>query len=225
GQTRITVEATTSPDARIERVEIEADGALLSGFERPPYTLTWDAGSGFARKTLRAVAVDSLGRRGETTPVTRPVYVGQYEEVRLVNVYVTVRDGKGASVLNLTRDDFTIQEDGVPQVVTHFTSAKVPLTLALLIDASNSMNLGGKIELARKAAVQFAESVDADDRLMVLSFNDELQGAASPSVDRRAIRTGIQAIKARGGTALYDAIYRAADRLAGLEGRRVVVLL
>jgi Ca-activated chloride channel family protein len=225
GQTRITVEATTTPDARIARVEIEADGALLSVLERPPYTLTWDAGSGFVKKTLRAVAVDSLGRRGEAILVTRPVYVGQYEEVRLVNVYATIRDRKGASVLNLTKDDFTILEDGVPQVLTHFTSAKVPLTIVLLVDASNSMNLGGKIELARKAAVEFAESVDAEDRLMVLSFNDDLQGLASPSADRRAIKTAIEAIQARGGTALYDAIYRAADRLAGAEGRRVVVLL
>jgi Ca-activated chloride channel homolog len=225
GETRITVEATTTSDARIARVEIEADGSLLSVLERPPYTLTWDAGSGFIKKTLRAVAVDTLGRRGEATLVTRPVYVGQYEEVRLVNVYATVRDRKGASVLNLTQDDFTILEDGAPQVVTHFTSAKVPLTIVLLIDASNSMNLGGKIDLARKAAVEFAESIDAEDRLMVLSFNDDLQGLASPSADRRAIKTAIEAIQARGGTALYDAIYRAADRLAGVEGRRVVVLL
>jgi len=147
--------------------------------------------------------------------VTRPIYVGQYEEVRLVNLYATVRDRKGASVLSLTRDDFTILEDGVPQVLTHFTSAKVPLTIVLLIDASNSMNLGGKIELARKAAVEFAESVDAEDRLMVLSFNDDLQGLTAASADRKAIKTAIEAIQARGGTALYDAIYRAADRLAG----------
>ena len=225
GETRITVEATTTPDARIVRVEIEADGTLLSVFERPPYTLTWNAGSGFVKKTLRAVAVDSLGRRGEATLVTRPIYVGQYEEVRLVNLYATVRDRKGASVLNLTRDDFTILEDGVPQVLTHFTSAKVPLTIVLLIDASNSMNLGGKIELARKAAVEFAESVDAEDRLMLLSFNDDLQGLTAASADRRAIKTAIEAIQARGGTALYDAIYRAADHLAGAEGRRVAVLL
>jgi len=225
GRTRITIEATTGPDARIARVEIEADGALLSVFEHPPYSLTWDAGSGFVRKTLRAVAIDSLGRRGEASLVTRPVYVGQYEEIRLVNVYVTVRDRKGVSVLNLAREDFTVLEDGVPQVLTHFTSAKVPLTIVLLIDASNSMNLGGKIEMARKAAVEFAASVDAEDRLMILSFNDDLQGLAAPSADRKAIKTAIEAIVARGGTALYDAIYTAADRLAGEEGRRVIVLL
>jgi Ca-activated chloride channel homolog len=225
GQTRITVEVSSAPDAAVARVEIYADGALLSVFERPPYTLTWDAGSGFVTKTLRAVAIDTLGRRGEATLVTRPVYVGQYEEIRLVNVYATVRDRKGAPVLNLSRDDFILSEDGVRQTLTHFTSAKIPLTIALLIDASNSMNLGGKIELARKAAVDFAESVDPGDRLMVLSFNDELMGPDAPNSDLSAIKTRIESIQARGGTALYDAIYRAADRLAGVEGRRVIVLL
>ena len=223
GPTRITVEAATSPDARITRVEIYADGALLSVLERPPFTLTWDAGSGFVRKTLRAVAVDSLGRRGETTLVARPIYVGQYEEVRLVNVYATVRDRKGNPVRNLSRDDFTLLENGAPQRLTHFTSAKVPLTIALLIDAS--MNLGGKIDLARKAAVDFAESVDPEDRLMVLPFDDQLHGPDAPIADRGAIKTRIEAIQARGGTALYDAVYRAAERLAGVEGRRVIVLL
>jgi len=225
GDTRISVEATTTRDARVARVEIYADGALLSVLERPPYTLTWDAGSGFVRKTLRAVAVDSLGRSGEAILVTRPVYVGQYEEVRLVNLYATVRDRRGNPVLNLTRDDFTLLEDGVPQRLTHFTSAKVPLTIALLIDASNSMNLGGKIELARKAALEFAESVDPEDRLMVLSFSDDLQGPDAPIADRSAIKARIESIRASGGTALYDAVYRAADRLAGTEGRRVIVLL
>jgi Ca-activated chloride channel family protein len=225
GQTRIAVEATTAPDARIARVEIYAEGALLTVLERPPYALTWDAGSGFVKKTLRAVAVDTLGRRGEATLVTRPIYVGQYEEVRLVNIYATVRDRKGNPVLNLTRDDFILMEDGVRQTLTHFTSAKVPLTITLLIDASNSMNLGGKIDLARKGAVDFAESIDPEDRLMVLSFNDDLQGPDAPIEDRSAIKARIESIQARGGTALYDALYRAADRLAGVEGRRVIVLL
>jgi Ca-activated chloride channel homolog len=225
GLTRITVEATTSPDARIARVEIYADGVLLSVLERPPFTLTWDAGSGFVRKTLRAVAVDSLGRHAETILVARPIYVGQYEEVRLVNVYATVRDHKGNPVRSLSRDDFSLLENGVPQALTHFTSAKVPLTIALLIDASNSMNLGGKIDLARKAAEEFTDSVDPEDRLMVLSFNDEFEGPEAPVADRSAIKKRIESIQARGGTALYDAVYRAADRLAGVEGRRVIVLL
>lgn len=225
GETRITVEAAASAGARIARVEIYVDGTLLSVLERPPYTLTWDAGTVFAHRTLRAVATDSTGRTGETTLVARPFYVGQYEEVRLVSVFATARDRKGNSVLDLGKGDFMLLEDGTPQTVTHFTSAKVPITIALLIDASNSMNLGRRIDLARKAAEEFVESVDPEDRLIVLSFNDELKGGAEPAADRNASKKVIAAIEARGGTALYDAIYSAAGRLLGSEGRRVIVLL
>ncbi|HEU4403541.1 MAG TPA: VWA domain-containing protein [Candidatus Polarisedimenticolia bacterium] len=225
GETRLTVEAATSPDARIVRVEIYADDALLSAFENPPYALTWNAGSSFLRRVLKAVAIDSAGRRAETTLVARPLLIGQREEVRLVNVYATVRDRKGEPVLDLARDDFTLLEDGVPQTISHFTSARVPLTVALLIDASNSMNLGGKIEMARKAAIDFLESVDRDDRLLVLPFNDELRGLKEPSSDRRRLREAIEAIRAEGGTALYDALYRTADLLTAAEGRRAILLL
>lgn len=225
GPTRISVEATAPAGAGIARVEIYADGTLLTVFERPPFSLTWDAGTGFAHRTLRAVATDSEGRKGEAILVARPLYVGQYEEVRLINVFATVRDRRGNAVRDLGKSDFILLEDGEPQTVTHFTSAKVPITIALLIDASNSMNLGGRIELARKAAGDFVESVDPEDRLVVLSFNDDLTGGAEPAADRGATRKEIEAIQARGGTALYDAVYAAAGRLLGSEGRRVIVLL
>ncbi len=225
GDTRITLEATTSPDARIVRVEVFADRTLLTILERPPYTFTWNAGARFLRRVLHAVATDSAGRTGETRLVVRPLYIGQYEEVRLVNVYATVRDGAGRAVRDLSRNDFEILEDGVAQTISHFTSAHVPLTVALLIDASNSMNLGGKIDLARRAAEDFVERADPEDRLMVLHFNDALHGAARPAAGPRELKEAIQGIRAEGGTALYDAIHRTARSLDDVEGRRAIVLL
>jgi Ca-activated chloride channel homolog len=225
GETRITVDATTTPDARIVRVEVHADDLLLTVLERPPYTLVWNAGTRFTRKVLRAVAIDSLGRTAEATLVTKPLLVGQYEEVRLVSVYATVRDRRGNPILDLKKDDFLLLEDGVSQSVSHFSPARAPMAIALLVDASNSMNLGGKLQLAREAAVEFVDSVERDDRLMVLHFNDALYGLDEPVSDRKRLKEAIGAIEARGGTALYDAIHRTADRLATLEGRRAIVLL
>jgi VWFA-related protein len=225
GETRITIEASTAEGARIVRVALYADDDLLSVLERPPYTLTWNAGGGIMRRRLRAVATDSLGRTGQAVLPIRPLIIGQREEVRLVNVYASVRDRRGDAVPDLTRDDFILLEDGVPQTLTHFSAARTPLTVALLVDASNSMSLDGKIELARKAAEDFVDSVDREDRLLVLQFNDELRGASAPMTDRKALKEGIQAIRAGGGTALYDAIVATAGRLAGAEGRRAIVLL
>jgi VWFA-related protein len=225
GVTRITVDAATIPPATISRVAIYVDDALLTILEKPPYTLTWNAGSRFHRKRLRAVATDSDDRTGQAVLVTRPLLIGQYEEVRLVNVYAIVRDRKDRPVLDLKQDEFTLYEDGIPQTISHFTSARVPLTVALLIDASNSMNQSGKLRLARKAAADFARAADPDDQLLVLHFNDRLRGSTDPVSDRKRTEESIEAIEAEGGTALYDAIYRTADLLAGHEGRRALVLL
>jgi VWFA-related protein len=225
GTTRITVEATTLPGARIVSVAIDIDGTPLSVLTRPPFTLTWDAGTRFTRRKLHAVAVDSLGRTGEAVLEVRPLYVGQYEEVRLVNLYATVRDGKGRPVMNLNKDDFLLFEDGVPQTVSHFTAARVPLTVALLVDASNSMGLEGKLDLARRAAEDFVDAVDPEDRLLVLHFSDELHGAREPATDRKRLKQEIASIQAGGGTALYDAVFQTADLLSGSEGRRAIVLL
>ncbi len=225
GPTRIVVEAATADGARIDNVAIYADGNLITILERPPYAVTWDAGSRFGERVLRAVATDSSGRVGEAVLRARPLYVGQYEEVRLVTLYAAVRDRRGQPVLTLGRDDFVLLEDGVPQTLSHFTSAVVPLTVALLLDASNSMNLGGKIDLAKKAAEEFVDSIDPADRLSVVYFNDEVAGLKEPVADRRRLKEAIAAIQARGGTALYDAIYRTADQLSGAEGRRAIVLL
>ena len=95
GTIRITVEASTSPDATIASVSVFADDRLLSTLEHPPYTFTWDSGHGAGMRTLRAVAEDSLGRKAETVLVSRRLGAVQYEDVRLVQVYAAVRDARG----------------------------------------------------------------------------------------------------------------------------------
>ena len=225
GTIRITVEASTSPDATIASVSVFADDRLLTILEHPPYTLTWDSGRGNAIRRLRAVAEDSLGRKAETVLVSRRLGGVQYEEVRLVQVYAAVRDAKGRPVTSLERGAFTLLEDGVPQSIASFAPARLPITIALLLDTSSSMRLGGRIDLARRGAETFLDAVAPDDRLIVLSFDDALKGDREPTTDRKILKQRIAALVAGGGTALYDALFQAAETLTGLEGRRAIVLL
>ena len=225
GPTRITVEAACTPDARIASVTLYVDDRLLTVMEHAPYSLTWDAGIGAGVRRLRAVALDTAGRSAEAVLVVRRVQVNQYEEVRLVNVYASVRDDRGRPVLDLGRDDFSVTEDGVPQTVTQFSPARAPITIALLIDSSASMRLQGRIEMARKGADEFVDDVEPEDRLLVLSFDDTLHGDATPLTDRKAIHERIRAITPGGGTALYDSLYAVAGMLQNVDGRRAMVLL
>jgi VWFA-related protein len=225
GPTRIVLEAATTGGARIVSVTLYVDDQLLSVFEKPPYAVTWDAGPVFGGRRLRAVAADSEGRTAEAVLLARRIPLGQVEEVRLVNVYATVSDARARPVLDLGRDDFEVLEDGVPQTVTHWSTARNPITIALLIDASNSMRLGQRIDYARKGAEEFVDAVESDDRLLVLWFEDTLHGDAVPASGRGAVKERIRDIQPGGGTALYDAVHATAKRLAELEGRRAIVLL
>jgi len=225
GPTRIVLEASTTGDAHLVTVTLYVDNQVLTIFEKPPYAVTWDAGQVFGGRRLRAVAVDSLGRSAEAVLLARRIPIGQVEQVRLVNVYAAVREARGRPVLDLVRDDFTVLEDGVPQTLTHFSTARTPITIALLIDASNSMRLGDRIAYARKGAEEFVDAVEPGDRLMVFWFDDTLHGDVAPVTDRGDVKERIRAIAPGGGTALYDALYTTAMRLRDIDGRRAIVLL
>ncbi|HUD70364.1 MAG TPA: VWA domain-containing protein [Dongiaceae bacterium] len=225
GPTRILIAASTTDGVPIATVTLYADDALLTRFEKEPYAVRWDAGTRFGLHRLRAVAVDTQGRSAEAILETRRIPLGQVEEVRLVNVYASVRDARGRPALDLTRDDFKVMEDGVPQTVTHFSNARAPITIALLVDASSSMRLDDRIERAREGADEFVQAVEPDDRLLVRWFDDTVHGDPQPVSDRRAARGSLRAITPGGGTALYDALYSTATGLLAADGRRAIVLL
>ncbi|HEY1923830.1 MAG TPA: hypothetical protein VGG58_01175, partial [Candidatus Acidoferrum sp.] len=60
-------------------------------------------------------------------------------EVKVVNLLATVRDKRGKTVANLTKDDFVLAEDGKPQTIAYFArESDLPLRLGLLVDTSLS---------------------------------------------------------------------------------------
>jgi VWFA-related protein len=79
-------------------------------------------------------------------------------DVKVVNVFATVRDSKGNIVKTLTQDDFTMTEDGRPQTIRYFSQqSDIPLTLGLLVDTSGSMRR--LIDTEREASYRFFNQV------------------------------------------------------------------
>ncbi len=73
--------------------------------------------------------------RVDVNQVEQPIRV----DVNLVNVGFTARDSRGALALDLSKDDFDVLEDGIPQKISFFArSSDVPLTLGLVMDVSGS---------------------------------------------------------------------------------------
>jgi Ca-activated chloride channel family protein len=153
--------------------------------------------------------------------------VGEGDVVRvstsLVSVPVSVMDRAGKYVPNLQQRDFRIFEDGVEQQVAYFASVEKPFTVALVIDTSGSTRF--KMEEIQDAALVFVDQLRPDDRVMVVSFNDDIKVLAEPTNDRYVLREAIRRTRPGDGTKLYDALDMVINkRLNRIQGRKAIVL-
>ncbi len=124
----------------------------------------------------------------------------------LVTTAVTVRDSEGRLVTTLKQSDFTVEEDGVPQPITQFTNQRVPVSLSLTLDISDSMR-GQRMADARGALANFLDQLLApDDEAALLGFNHETKMLGPWTTERGGMRLKLDEIKPTGGTALYDAL-------------------
>jgi Ca-activated chloride channel family protein len=145
--------------------------------------------------------------------------------VRLVNVFTTVTDSRGAPVANLTKDDFRVMEDGIPQTIKVFEKeSAMPLSIALAIDTSESTRKEITLEVA--SAKKFVHSIlRSVDHLAIFQITEDIDQLTRFSSDPKAIERGIEHLQGGAGTSLYDGIFLACDALLDREGRKVLVLI
>lgn len=147
--------------------------------------------------------------------------------VDLVNIFASVWDKKSnAFVTNLTRNDFSILEDTKTQEIQNFShETNTPLTIALLVDTSQSV--APKLKFEQAAATNFFYSVLKEkDRAMLVEFDSGVTLVQDFTNDTNKLAKQIKTLRAAGGTALYDAIYLACDeKLIREVGRKTIVIL
>jgi Ca-activated chloride channel family protein len=145
--------------------------------------------------------------------------------IDLTSITATVRDADGKLVTGLTRDAFDVYEDGVRQQVTQFTSERVPVSLALLLDISDSM-FGRRMVDARSAVERFlVDLLDPADEFVILAFNHEPFFLSSWSRDRERVARLLGGLRATGGTAAYDAVLAALPLFAVRGNQRGALVL
>ena len=126
--------------------------------------------------------------------------------VDTVLVTVTVIDANGRLIPHLTKSDFEIFEDGAPQPVTQFTDQRVPVSLGVLLDASDSMR-GAAIVDARGAVDRFvAELLGPEDEAFVSAFNHTPRLIAQWTRPTLTLKGRLNSFHPTGGTAIYDAL-------------------
>lgn len=143
----------------------------------------------------------------------------------LVTTAVTVRDAEGRLVTSLEQTHFIIEEDGVVQPIAQFTKQRVPVSLALTLDISDSMR-GQRMADARGALANFLDHLLAlEDEALLLGFNHETRMFAQWTTERSGMRAKLEAIRPSGGTALYDAIDAALPLFEERQHPRAAILL
>jgi Ca-activated chloride channel family protein len=159
----------------------------------------------------------------------RPIDVRERSSFRaaseLVATAVTVRDAEGRLVKDLEQKDFTILEDNVAQPIAQFTKERVPVSLSLALDQSDSMR-GQRMVDARAALATFLDKLLAeDDEASLLGFNHEARLFAPWAIDRSGMRARLEDIRPTGGTAMYDAVDAVLPLFQQRQHPRAAILL
>src|SRR2546427_9793542 len=93
--------------------------------------------------------------------------------IELINVTATVSDGTGRFISGLRKEDFVVYEDDQPQTVTHFSAERVPVSLGIALDTSQSMS-GEKIQAARSALDRFLNDLAGPgDEFFLYRFSND----------------------------------------------------
>lgn len=172
-------------------------------------------------------------------------------DVKVVTLPVTVRDKHGKIVRDLTKDDFTLQEDGRPQTIRYFSQeANLPLTLGLLVDTSRSQT--NVLDAERNASRGFLDQmlVQEKDKAFLIHFDREVELLQDLTSSREKLQAALELLKTPsdrdrsndpndsgdsrsgsgshrgGGTQLYDAVFLASNELMKKQqGRKALVVL
>ena len=190
---------------------------------------------------------------GSTSRIARAWQNPTYSaSVKVVNVLATVRDKHGAIVRKLERDDFTLEEDGRPQVIRYFArETDLPLTLGLLVDTSMSQRR--LIGQERTASSTFLDLVlrEDKDKGFVIHFDHDVELLQDLTSSRQRLKAALNDLETPqlerrqegdsgggrgggqrsgggrgGGTALYDAVLLASDELMKKQdGRKALIVL
>ena len=150
--------------------------------------------------------------------------------IRRVRLPITVVNKKGQFVPGLTKNDFSIFEDKVPQQVETFSDdlgEALPLYVVVLMDTSPSTS--GKLKFEQESAKNFIYTVvrPRRDRVLFATFDDEINLRQDFTDKLDLLDKAVDGVKKLGNqTALFDAVWQFCDeKLRSVAGRRVMVIV
>ncbi|MCB1024533.1 MAG: VWA domain-containing protein, partial [Acidobacteria bacterium] len=125
-------------------------------------------------------------------------------DTSIVTIPVRVLDRQGRFLGGLKEEDFSVFEDKNLQKIEYFSNENSPFTVALVLDMSYSTVF--KINEIQQAALSFITQLRPNDKVMIVSFDGEINVLSEPTSDRKQLEQAIVKTRIGSGTSLYEAV-------------------
>jgi VWFA-related protein len=146
-------------------------------------------------------------------------------DVPIVNLDVLVTSKDGQTIPGLRQENFKIIEDGQPQKIATFGQSQAPITAVLLVEFA-STNYDFMVE-ALRASYAFANTLQKDDWVSVISYDMKPYILADFTQDKRAVIAALNQLRMPGfaETNMFDALFDTLDRIDRIEGKKYIILV
>lgn len=145
-------------------------------------------------------------------------------EASVKRVLVSVFDIGNRTIADLDPKDFEVLENGESREVIDVKPTTAPFNLVLLLDVSGSVE--NYVDFIRKAARSFVNTVNPNDRISIVTFNDDVHVLSNFTTNKHKLSESLDTFDAGGATAYYDALaYTLADTLRPIHGERTAIVV
>ena len=223
--TLIRADAEDSPEDKRELLDISTinGGKAIDTYRR----VTRLTGAILVITTIVALGQRDLSAQdASASPVSQTPAATFKSGVEVVTVTAAVRDDRGRVVRNLTKSDFLVVDSGYSRPIQDFYFGESPVSVAILLDISGSMGVGGNMDRARDAVrVVVSHLQSRGDEAALYTFDSKLQEVVPFTTELDRIRALSLAGRPWGMTSLYDAIAATAKSAAERQNRHRAVLV
>ena len=145
------------------------------------------------------------------------------KNVDLVMVPVTITDDRNRIITGLTESNFQLFDGKQKQEIKHFSSEDAPISMGIILDTSGSMEK--KMEVARKAVMEFCQAANPADEFFMITFGNQPELATDFTTEMGKLEHSLLFAKANGRTALLDAISLALHQMRRAQYQRRALLI
>lgn len=143
----------------------------------------------------------------------------------LISFNVSVTDVDGFAVSGLSKENFSVFDNKMPQEIHFFSSEDTPVSISIILDTSGSMS-GKKIEQAKQALASFMQTSKPEDEFFLIDVGSKATLLLNRTRDGEALLEKFTYVEPKGNTALYDAVNLGIEKVGkGSYARKIVLII